>query len=303
MSYFDKRPPQAQRDADFALNYVKHNAKTPEQQQAVLAALEFKCGVLWAMLDALYHAYVAPKQVPPGAFVPERHMNDQRAAQVPDSAHPRLPRGVRLTHNEAQGGWVLLAPERVFKADAIAARNPQALHRRGDGGAIVDDLAKTFNAPRERIHADVVKLLGGAGRQEVAGALAWPRTDTLPSPLGLLAELTHRCPLGCPYCSNPLALDPRADELDTATWARVFREAAGLGVLQVHLSGGEPAARRDLADIVDGRARGRALQQSDHLGGRPHAADLGRARRRRPRSRADLHPGQRAEIRRPYRRL
>ena len=64
-----------------------------------------------------------------------------------------------------------------------------------------------------------------------------------PRPLGLLAELTHRCPLGCPYCSNPLALEPRADELDTASWARVFREAAALGVLQVHLSGGEPAAR------------------------------------------------------------
>src|SRR5215468_1000148 len=72
----------------------------------------------------------------------------------------------------------------------------------------------------------------------------------LTSPLGLLAELTHRCPLGCPYCSNPLALDPRADELDAATWARVFREAAGLGVLQVHLSGGEPAARRDLVEIT-----------------------------------------------------
>src|SRR5260370_37348016 len=67
-------------------------------------------------------------------------------------------------------------------------------------------------------------------------------------PLGLLAELTHRCPLGCPYCSNPLALD--RDELDIATWGRGFREAAGLGVLQVHLSGGEPAARRDLTDIT-----------------------------------------------------
>ncbi len=71
-------------------------------------------------------------------------------------------------------------------------------------------------------------------------------------PLGLLAELTHRCPLGCPYCSNPLALDARADELDTATWVRVFGEAAGLGVLQVHLSGGEPGARRDLVDITAG---------------------------------------------------
>ena len=73
----------------------------------------------------------------------------------------------------------------------------------------------------------------------------------MPAPLGLLAELTHRCPLGCPYCSNPLALDKRDDELNTATWARVFREAAALGVLQVHLSGGEPAARRDLPEIVD----------------------------------------------------
>src|SRR5215510_14220433 len=71
-------------------------------------------------------------------------------------------------------------------------------------------------------------------------------------PLGLLAELTHRCPLGCPYCSNPLALDAREDELDTATWVRVFGEAAALGVLQVHLSGGEPGARRDLVDITAG---------------------------------------------------
>jgi pyrroloquinoline quinone biosynthesis protein E len=73
---------------------------------------------------------------------------------------------------------------------------------------------------------------------------------TLHRPLGLLAELTHRCPLGCPYCSNPLALDPRQDELDAATWARVFREAAALGVLQVHLSGGEPGSRRDLVEIT-----------------------------------------------------
>src|SRR5215469_9297400 len=72
----------------------------------------------------------------------------------------------------------------------------------------------------------------------------------LPRPLGLLAELTHRCPLGCPYCSNPLALDRREHELDAATWARVFTEAAALGVLQVHLSGGEPASRRDLVEIM-----------------------------------------------------
>ena len=71
LAYFEKRPPQAERDSGFALAYVKANASTPDAQQAVLAALEFKCDVLWAMLDALDHAYVAPKHVPPGAFVPK----------------------------------------------------------------------------------------------------------------------------------------------------------------------------------------------------------------------------------------
>lgn len=69
-------------------------------------------------------------------------------------------------------------------------------------------------------------------------------------PIAMLAELTHRCPLSCPYCSNPLELAARESELDTDTWARVFREAADIGVLQLHLSGGEPASRRDLAALV-----------------------------------------------------
>jgi len=71
LAYFSQRPPQAERDARFALNYVKEHARTPQAQRDVLAALEFKCDVLWAMLDALSHAYVAPKQIPPGAFVPQ----------------------------------------------------------------------------------------------------------------------------------------------------------------------------------------------------------------------------------------
>ena len=78
---------------------------------------------------------------------------------------------------------------------------------------------------------------------------------THPPPLGLLAELTHRCPLACPYCSNPLELERRSGELDTATWMRVFEEAAALGVLQLHLSGGEPASRSDLVELVRGAAR------------------------------------------------
>lgn len=71
LSYFDKRLNQAPRDADFAIDYVKREARLPQQQQAVLRALEFKCDVLWAQLDALHHAYVSPGHVPPGAFRPD----------------------------------------------------------------------------------------------------------------------------------------------------------------------------------------------------------------------------------------
>ncbi|MEC5291619.1 pyrroloquinoline quinone biosynthesis protein PqqE [Aurantimonas sp. C2-6-R+9] len=69
-------------------------------------------------------------------------------------------------------------------------------------------------------------------------------------PLGLLAELTHRCPLRCTYCSNPLELDTRSSELDTETWKRVFTEAAELGVIHIHLSGGEPTARKDIVELT-----------------------------------------------------
>jgi pyrroloquinoline quinone biosynthesis protein E len=79
---------------------------------------------------------------------------------------------------------------------------------------------------------------------------AAPATVAVEPPLALLAELTHRCPLRCPYCSNPLALERASAELDTATWQRVLREAAALGVLQVHFSGGEPLVRRDLVSLV-----------------------------------------------------
>jgi pyrroloquinoline quinone biosynthesis protein E len=68
-------------------------------------------------------------------------------------------------------------------------------------------------------------------------------------PLGLLAELTYRCPLHCPYCSNPVRF-PSGEELDTAEWQRVFREASELGVVHALFSGGEPLLRPDLADLV-----------------------------------------------------
>ena len=71
-------------------------------------------------------------------------------------------------------------------------------------------------------------------------------------PLALIAEITHRCPLHCVYCSNPLELTSRKDELATADWLRVFSEAAASGVLHLHLTGGEPLARPDLAELIAG---------------------------------------------------
>jgi len=70
LAYFTPRLTQAPRDVDFALGYVKQHARTAEQQAQVLAALRFKCDVLWAQLDGLHHAYVSPGLIPPGAFVP-----------------------------------------------------------------------------------------------------------------------------------------------------------------------------------------------------------------------------------------
>lgn len=69
-------------------------------------------------------------------------------------------------------------------------------------------------------------------------------------PLALLAELTHRCPLQCPYCSNPVELERASNELSTEEWKRVIDEAAALGILQIHFSGGEPTVRRDLPVLI-----------------------------------------------------
>jgi len=71
-----------------------------------------------------------------------------------------------------------------------------------------------------------------------------------PRPLALIAEVTHRCPLHCVYCSNPLELKARDEELPTETWSRVFEEGAELGMLHVHFTGGEPLARNDLIQLV-----------------------------------------------------
>ena len=81
--------------------------------------------------------------------------------EIAPDARPRLPRGVRLQHSEAQGGMVLLAPERIFKPDAVALAVLQRCTGEATFAQIVDDLAKAYSAPRERVLADVSTLLTG----------------------------------------------------------------------------------------------------------------------------------------------
>jgi pyrroloquinoline quinone biosynthesis protein E len=96
-------------------------------------------------------------------------------------------------------------------------------------------------------------------------------TEAAPRPYTLIAELTYRCPLACAYCSNPVDLSGEG-ELSTAEWARVFGDAAGLGVLQVNLTGGEPLARRDLEALV-AAARARDLYVNLTTSGIPADAE------------------------------
>jgi pyrroloquinoline quinone biosynthesis protein D len=86
-------------------------------------------------------------------------VNETATPTIAPEARPKLPRGVRLVHNEAQGGWVLLAPERVFKADEIAAEIVKRCTGEATFDAIVQDLATTFKAPPERVRTDVAALL------------------------------------------------------------------------------------------------------------------------------------------------
>ncbi|UKE49859.1 pyrroloquinoline quinone biosynthesis protein PqqE [Xanthomonas translucens] len=105
-------------------------------------------------------------------------------------------------------------------------------------------------------------------------------TATVPPPLSLLLELTHRCPLACPYCSNPIALAGLREEMDTAGWRSALDQAAAMGVLQAHFSGGEPMLRQDLPALV---AHARALGLYSNLitsgvaGGAPMLAQLAAA--------------------------
>lgn len=108
-----------------------------------------------------------------------------------------------------------------------------------DGAPLTDEDVAAFESRMADEPEDAFPLVGAAEAGEVYGL-----------PLAAVAELTHRCPLQCPYCSNPTQLESGKNELTTDEWKRAMSEMADLGVLQIHFSGGEPTARKDLTQLV-----------------------------------------------------
>lgn len=152
------------------------------------------------------------------------------------------------------GGAILALCDGTRSRDAIVA----ALVERHPGDADVGDEVGRFLDEMIRTGAVVeagVEERGAAGGASDAGREPTMPTSAAslrePAPLNLIAELTYRCPLQCPYCSNPLDLAAHREALPAADWGRVFEEAAALGVVHVGLTGGEPSARADLPEIVE----------------------------------------------------
>jgi pyrroloquinoline quinone biosynthesis protein E len=182
---------------------------------------------------------------------------------------PRLAARAKLQKDPATGRWVLLFPEGLMNLNESAAE----ILGLCDGGRnwpeILEKLSALFKTPVSLLEKDVQDLLH---RLESKGLIEWAEPPTAFAkveqifvaeplgmknpmefrPLGLLAELTYRCPLHCPYCSNPVwdQNSGTGGELTTEKWKDVLSEARDLGVLHALFSGGEPLQRQDLEELV-----------------------------------------------------
>jgi pyrroloquinoline quinone biosynthesis protein E len=178
---------------------------------------------------------------------------------------PRLWRLARIGFDRVRQRPVLLYPEGAMFLNDTGKAILELCDGQRDVAQIAGTLGERYSAD---VRADVEEFLEGMVRRDL---VQWPganterpaprpATDATPGrripepaarqPTTLLAELTYRCPLHCPYCSNPLEMSRAEAELSTADWKRVFTQARQLGVLQLGLSGGEPLVRKDLEDLV-----------------------------------------------------
>ncbi|MFJ9610081.1 pyrroloquinoline quinone biosynthesis protein PqqE [Kitasatospora sp. NPDC101176] len=181
---------------------------------------------------------------------------------APVATVPGLRRGVRLTYDPVRRQSALLYPEGVLLLNETAAAVLRHCDGRRDAAQVTARLGEEYEGvDAHQVRALLTDLaqrrllaLDGTGSpaepHPATGLPGAASTGRGPAPLGLIAELTHRCPLQCHYCANPVELTRQRDELDTGQWLRVLDQARGLGVLQVHLTGGEPLLRRDLTTIV-----------------------------------------------------
>jgi pyrroloquinoline quinone biosynthesis protein E len=180
---------------------------------------------------------------------------------------PSLPGKARLRRDPVTCEPILLFPEGVLRLNATGASILALCDGRHTLREILTALSKRFAGSPDEIGQDSEAFLAGLDGR---GLLKWNLSDpeiiriredfparSAPSPpqlgerpLGLLSELTYRCPLGCPYCSNPTVLRHDGSELTTEEWKRVLAEAAELGVLHVHFSGGEPLLHPGLPELV-----------------------------------------------------
>ncbi len=161
-----------------------------------------------------------------------------------EGTRPRLAPGVRLATDPLTGESILLGPEAVLRLKTSAPEILALCDGRRNVAEIALILDRRHGAGFDVIAADILGFL-----RDLAEGRDAPEANR-DGPTGLLAELTHRCPLRCAYCSNPTDAPMGRGELDEAEWTRVLAEAAKLGVLQVHFSGGEPLLRADLPGLI-----------------------------------------------------
>jgi len=177
---------------------------------------------------------------------------------VATDAVPGLAVGVRVVADPVRGQTAALHPEGAVLLNETARDVLQRCDARSDIRTIAADLADSYDgvnlddvrALLDDLVARHIVSLGGGARPVTVAELAGKGPAREPVPVGLLAELTYRCPLRCTYCSNPVNLDAYAGELTTGEWRTALDQARDLGVLQVHLSGGEPLLRSDLPELI-----------------------------------------------------
>lgn len=201
---------------------------------------------------------------------------------VNPTSRPGLRRGVRLAHDPVRDQVALLYPEGVLMLNETAV----AVLALCDGDRSAADITRHLGQIYDDVTvSDVLDLLTDLHDRQVLSTDGTGRPVSMPdsspsvarsparspAPLGLLAELTYRCPLHCTYCANPLNLADYRQELTTDQWRRVLDEARAMGVLQVHFSGGEPLLRRDLPDLVR-HARGLGMYVNLITSGIPSSA-------------------------------